>query len=355
MIDQKCLTHEWLVEKSQEFGYNDLNLMEKVVRALTLLDMLAESGCPFYFKGGSSVMLQLAESRHRLSIDIDIMCPPSTDIEQYLQAYSESGFLRYELVERQQAGTNIPKSHSKFFYQVRFCDTQDRPAHILLDVLYEDCHYLQVEEKAITHPLIACVGEPLKVKVPSVGDILGDKMTAFAPDTTGIPYYKKGDIKAVEIIKQLYDIGRLFEHVEDLTITSRAFKAIAPVELGYRNLSSDLSVIYEDVRQTALNIATRGWLDKDKFAILQKGIKDIRPFMYKGNYVIENAITDAARAAYLVTMVENSKTMVERFPKEDSSVLDKLVLSEKLTTKLNKLKNGNPEAYWYWCKVGEML
>lgn len=353
MIDKRCFTYNWLQEKSEEYGYKDLNLIEKVVRALTLLDMLAFSGCPFYFKGGSSVMLRLANSQHRLSIDIDIMCPPGTNIEEYLKGYEQSGFLRYELVERQQAGTSVPKSHSKFYYQVKFCDSLDRPAHILLDVLYEDCHYQQVQEVPIAHPLIMTDGEPLNVRVPSIGDILGDKLTAFAPDTTGIPYYKKGEMKAVEIIKQLYDVGRLFEHVDNLEVTAKAFRAIAPVELGYRGLSDDLTVIYEDIRQTALNIATRGWVNKDKFAILQKGIKDIRPFMYQGGYVIERAITDAARAAYLATMVEKGVTLLEKYPGVEA--LDGLQLGGKLTNKLNKLRTGNPEAFWYWCKVDELI
>lgn len=353
MIDKRCFTHDWLQQKSEQFGYNDLNLIEKVVRALTLLDMLAQSGCPFYFKGGSSVMLRLAESQHRLSIDIDIMCPPGTNVEQYLQKYEDNGFLRYELVERQQAGTDIPKSHSKFFYQVRFNDSLERPAYILLDVLYEDCHYQQVDKVPIIHPMIEIDGEPNMVNIPSVGDILGDKMTAFAPDTTGIPYYKKGEIKAVEIIKQLYDIGRLFDYVDNLEIASKAFRAIAPVELGYRHMSGDLSVIYEDIRQTALNIATRGSVDKDKFAILQKGIKDIRPFMYQGGYVIEKAITDAARAAYLATLTEKGITTLDKYLGPDA--IADLSIGDKLTNKLNKLRSGNPEAYWYWCKVAELL
>lgn len=37
--------------------------------------------------------------------------------------------------------------------------------------------------------------------------------TAFAPETTGIPYYKGENLSTLEIIKQLYDIGRLFDRV----------------------------------------------------------------------------------------------------------------------------------------------
>lgn len=39
MIDPKCLTTEWIEEKSKTFKYPDKNLIEKVIRALSLLDM----------------------------------------------------------------------------------------------------------------------------------------------------------------------------------------------------------------------------------------------------------------------------------------------------------------------------
>ena len=54
-------------------------------------------------------------------------------------------------------------------------------------------------------------GKPLLAKVPCLEDMLGDKLTAFAPNTTGIPYFKKQDSMSMEIIKQLYDIGNLFD------------------------------------------------------------------------------------------------------------------------------------------------
>ena len=91
MIDKKCFTTEWIAQKSIELSYSDKNLIEKVIRAFALLDMLASSGCPFHFKGGSSLMLLLNDSTHRLSIDIDIMCPPGTNIEDYLAEYANNG------------------------------------------------------------------------------------------------------------------------------------------------------------------------------------------------------------------------------------------------------------------------
>ena len=196
-------------------------------------------------------------------------------------------------------------------------------------------------------------GEPQKVTVPSVEDILGDKLTAFAPETTGIPYYKNDKLTTLEVIKQLYDVGRLFDRIKDVDITSRSFKAIADVELSYRNLGHNLSQIYQDIRQTALNISTRGFVDKDKFALLQKGIINIKPFIYMGAYRIEEAIIDAAKAAYLATLIEQGKKTVERYP--DTPIAEDLQIEPVLTNKLNKLRIGLPEAYYYWAKTSQLL
>jgi ribulose kinase len=51
MIDSQCFTAEWIATKSKEYQYPDRNIIEKVIRAFSLLDMLAASGCPFHFKG----------------------------------------------------------------------------------------------------------------------------------------------------------------------------------------------------------------------------------------------------------------------------------------------------------------
>lgn len=355
MIDTKCFTYEWIDRKSRELNYTDKNLIEKVIRAFSLLDMLARSGCPFCFKGGSCLMLLLQDSPHRLSIDIDIMCPPGINIEKYLSKYEECGFIDYELVERRQAGTNIPKSHSKFFYKVAFRDDSNRPAYILLDVLFEDCHYEQVIEIEINSPLIEITGNRSIVKVPSAGDILADKLTAFAPETTGIPYYKNGDLKTLEIIKQLYDVGRLFDCVSDLTVTRNAFVKIAPLELGYRKLpTNDFSIIFNDIRNTSLNIATRGLVDKEKFALLQRGIKSIVPFMYKQSYFIENAITDAAKAAYLATCIQYGIVETEHYDGNPAS-LRNLTIDSTLHHRLNRLKVSNPEAFFYWYRTADIL
>lgn len=132
MIKQECFTREWCETVAKKLNYNDTQLIEKVVRALSLLEMLVKSGCPFHFKGGTATMLLLGGVTNRLSIDIDIMCPPGTEIEKYLSSFKDFGFTKFDLVERKSPGKDIPKSHSKFFYQLIYADKGVKATYCLM-------------------------------------------------------------------------------------------------------------------------------------------------------------------------------------------------------------------------------
>lgn len=73
-------------------------LIEKVIRALLLLEGLVKQKMSFVFKGGTALMLHF-NSTKRLSIDIDIILPDKeASIELVLKALiEEQGFTRYEL------------------------------------------------------------------------------------------------------------------------------------------------------------------------------------------------------------------------------------------------------------------
>lgn len=67
MINPKSRSLEWITEVAQKMGVHDKSLIEKTIRAFSLLEALVRSDCPFLFKGGSSLMLHLNTSK-RLSM-----------------------------------------------------------------------------------------------------------------------------------------------------------------------------------------------------------------------------------------------------------------------------------------------
>lgn len=74
MVSEQSISPKWIKEVSAKNGKADPALVEKVIRALLLLEGLVESGLDFVFKGGTSLMLKFGSTK-RLSIDIDIIIP----------------------------------------------------------------------------------------------------------------------------------------------------------------------------------------------------------------------------------------------------------------------------------------
>lgn len=353
MIHPDSRSLEWMQQVATENNFNDITLIEKTIRAFSLLESLVLSGCPFVFKGGTSLMLHL-NSAKRLSIDIDIICPPGADIDQYLQKCAQAyGFGEVILVERQSAN-NVPKSHAKFFYQVTYATSTDT-SYILLDVLFEDIHYNNVEKLPIASRFLKIEGETVLVNVPSSADLLGDKLTAFAPNTTGIPYFKGDKSCSMEIIKQLFDVASLFDITYDMTIVADTFRKFAVVELVYRNLNpDDITQVLDDIYQTSLCICLQGAIDTDNFKQLQNGIKRIQSFIHSEKYRLESAIVNASKAAYLSTLIANGITEVKHFDPSNIEPLRNATITEPLNTRLNRLKRTNIEAFYYWNEIGKI-
>ena len=348
MIDQSQITNEWIKQKNDAYKTDPL-LIEKVIRALLLLEGLVKQGLPFIFKGGTALMLHFNSSR-RLSIDIDIVLPDKKiDMEEVLKGVvQKQGFTRFELQERN-ALTDIEKAHYKFYYNPVRSSGRGKE-YVLLDILFEKVYYTNLFKLPVQSNLAPLDGESVMVDIPSVEDLLGDKLTAFAPNTTGIPYFRKGDSMSMEIIKQLYDIGTLFDAAKDFRIVNKTFREFANAELSYRNKDvMKTDDVIEDIYQTALNIATRGKDGKANYEELQQGITRIKNFIFSENYHLEKAITHATKAAYLATLLRQSDESIERFDPEID--MKDWFIEQPFNTRLNKLKKSDPESFFYWYMI----
>ncbi len=351
MINKERLSIDWINQVSKENRKADKILVEKVIRALLLLEGLVKHEVPFVFKGGTALMLHL-NSTKRLSIDIDVILPNEVEnFDRILDELSvEQGFLRKELQHRD-AKTKIKKEHYKFFYTPIHKSNEEE--YVLLDILFEEVGYTRLEKIPIQSSFVPIEGEPENVDVPCLEDMLGDKLTAFAPNTTGIPYFKKTDSMSMEIIKQLYDIGNLFDVVEDLEVIKTTFSTFATAELTYRN-TEELTKkdVLDDIFQTSLCIVTRGTDGKGEFEQLQLGIRRIAGFIFSESYHLEKAIVHASKAAYIASLILNDASTIKKF--ENPRQLKDWNIGEGMNSKLNKLKKSNPEAFFYWYKIYEL-
>ena len=234
------------VRELQRTSRKDPQLIERALYALGLLEALTQTGLKFIFKGGSSLML-LLEHPMRLSTDIDIVVEPGTDIIHYIEEAAKIfPFVTYD--EQTRIGkNNIEKRHFKFTYS---SPVRGEDFYILLDVLYE---------KDIANELLLTEGQNLKAVMPSIDCILGDKFTAFAPHTTGIPL---GEKKDMEVMKQFYDICTLIDVYSDFDKVLSTYKSIAAAEIGYRGNEISIEDALKDSLASALVVARKKGLFK---------------------------------------------------------------------------------------------
>ena len=353
MIDKEKITLEWIEKVSKANRNADKILVEKVIRALLLLEGLIMQKLSFVLKGGTALMLHL-NSTKRLSIDIDIIVTGKPDnLNEILdKAAAGQGFIRKE-EQKRTANTKIDKAHYKFFYTSLHKTSKDEE-YVLLDILFEAVHYQKLENIKIQSSFVPEKDAPLTVKSPCLEDIIGDKLTAFAPYTTGIPYFKGEDSMSMEIIKQLYDIGNLADNVSDIENIKSTFKTFAVTELSYRELYNLTEEdVIEDIYQTALCVVTRGTDGKGNFEELQKGIQRISRFVFSESYHIEKAIVHASKAAYLATLIKANTTKIEKY--NNPLQMKDWTIGEPMNLRLNRLKKSNPEAFFYWYKIYELI
>jgi len=352
MIGKDSLHFDWITKVSSANRKADKILVEKVIRALMLLEGLAKQNLDFVFKGGTALMLILDSSK-RLSIDIDIIIEKEPEnLEDTFKALLEDqGFTRFELQERK-SSSSIHKAHYKFFYQP-IHKTQAAEESILLDILFEKVGYSKVNQVPITSKFVITEGDPIQVNVPSIEDILGDKLTAYAPNSTGIPYFKGKTSMSMEIMKQLYDVGNLVDIAEDGVLVKKTFENFATTELEYRD-HSKLTVddVLEDIHQTSLCLVSRGADGKGDFDHLQTGIQRVSRFIFSETFHIDRAIAFASKAAYLSALIKAEKAEIEKF--KSPTALKDWTIGEPFWPRLNRLKKSNPEAFFYWYKTFEL-
>jgi hypothetical protein len=198
-------------------------------------------------------------------------------------------------------------------------------------------------------------GTAIPVKVPDFNNILGDKLTAFAPNTTGIPYRKGDKEMGMEIIKQMYDIGCLCEYADNPEVISSVFSSFAHTEIQYRGAICTVPDVLDDIMDNSLEICLRGNHGKADFSILSKGIVQVKGFIYSETFHLEKAITYAAKAAYISTVIKYGQKEIKKYDAGKALEMRDWLIQEPIKTKLNKLKKTNPEAFFYLYQLSEII
>lgn len=354
MIHNKCFTIDWITQKANEIGSCNPIMLEKATVALQLVGYLAESGLPFQFKGGTSLLLRLSPIR-RLSIDVDIVTQASFEdvmavLKQLVTQFPFSDYQHDTVRDRDLP----PKKHFKVFYPSVIAHNND---HILLDVLFEKepspcCDFVPIRTSFIA------LQRQVLVAVPTANALLGDKLTAFAPKTIGILY---APARKTDIVKQLFDVGVLFDDATDLQETADVYEALYAKQCAYRNASFTLEETLNDTITAGYfsQLDLRGAAASEEGALLQQGVHSLQNHLVNVPFRRDEARIAAGKAACVAACIQRRMSEREsienlRFDLENAHALH----GKDIITPwqpLNRLKGGNPEAFHYWYEAQRIL
>jgi nucleotidyltransferase AbiEii toxin of type IV toxin-antitoxin system len=361
VFKDNCFTKEWLQSFKRQPSHRriDVIILEKMIYALHLLEQLQLNGLKFTFKGGTSLVLLLEEG-NRFSIDIDIISNTEREeLEAILtQVIESSRFTGFELEKHRSYEPGVPKAHYKFAYESSLKGAYS--GTVLLDVLIEDSKYPKTTEKVIKAKWIETDDET-KVILPTIDAITGDKLTAFAPNTIGIPYKKGGQSATMEICKQLFDLSRLFEQISNMETVAASFQTFAKQEIEYRKESHPgltPEQVLQDTIDTCVIITKRergNQQEKAKFTQIQRGIIAFGTgYLMSGNFRIDDAIPASARIAYMVSKIRvNDLTPITYYEGQDIKDWN---IEDPDWNFLNRLKRQpDKSSFYYWYKTFELI
>jgi len=345
MINPDTFTAEH-IRYIHQHSKRDPALIERTIFAFGLLEAIISSKLPFVFKGGTSLMLLMDKPR-RFSTDIDIIVDPGIMVDKYLEVVSANWPFIGVTEQIRNSTTNMEKRHFKSTY---ISPLNNKEQTVLLDILFEKNPYSTIISKPVENELLLVKPPAVIVMLPSANCILADKLTAFAPHTTGIPYNVN---KEMEIIKQLYDVAALVSLIDDFTEVKLNYHDIAIKEIQYRNMHISIEDALNDAIHTAACIAGRGKYHSEEYALLQRGIMSIRNHIYGELFNGEIAVQKACMVMYIAAAILTNQGELPAF-KEDRYYITTDLCSDEFT-KLGYIKKMDMFAYRHLVEATKML
>jgi hypothetical protein len=354
MIHPQCLARQWLEHHGAAMNCRSLGLLEKTIVALQLVGYLAESGLPFQFKGGSSLLLRLNPIR-RLSIDVDIVTQAKpNELQAVLGSISRLAPLTGHEHDPRRDRELPPKKHYRIFYPSAI---EPKTDHVLLDVLFEPEAPPRCELVSITTPFIMQEHE-VRVAVPTVDALLGDKLSAFAPRTIGILHHPE---RRADIAKQLFDVAALFDAAIDLRVAADVYAVVHARQLVYRQVAYSIADTLNDSIETGFlysQLDLKGGLKTEHGLFVQDGLTGLQNHLVNQPFRRDEARIAAGKAACVAAWILRRPVGMPlpdlRYQPANVAALREAQIAAPWLP-LNRLKGGNPEAFHYWDQAQRIL
>ena len=250
-------------------------------------------------------MLLLKEF-NRFSVDIDILMKEEMQdkIDDVINSFKDEVFLQVE--EDKRKPVDIIKRHFKFYYKSIYesDDVKENP-YVLLDIVFDNMDYPRLECLRIDSHFVKTDNPYLQVSVPSIDEMLGDKLTAFAPKTIGILYHRPNErySKHIEIIKQLYDVSKLFDSMKDVELVRSTYEKIASIQIKNRNLTLSTEDTLKDTIVACKAIITQNknkLIEEDDYNQIKRGYEGFKH--YTVNEFRQQELLSMAAKTYILAI-----------------------------------------------------
>ena len=320
MIHSKSLTYGHLNATARRLKMRDTQLLSRMVHALYLVEQLAVYGLSFMFKGGTCLSL-LVNRIDRLSIDVDIEVSQAVSLEaidSVLTSICHSGtvFTDWELQNRQ--NDRNESRHYKVFYLPILAVSHSNQEHILLDVVWTTSEHPCTVEHELIHDALLIDGPPVRIVTPTIEGLLGDKLTACAPLTVGVPITMRSRTgmgrthnKHLEMIKQLFDVNVLIPRAVDWESVRRAYARTLDVQRQVFGQDYSNEQVTHDLCRRALamfNVLSTSYPPDLEFAH-SPGHKSLRNYLVApGDFLFEHVKMAALRAAYVAHCMQTGES-----------------------------------------------
>lgn len=292
---------------------NNVANLEKAIFCLEYIGQLQEEGLDFIFKGGSAVQILLGNSWTRLSVDVDICTNASQEefesvLGKVYEKFDNKAFL-YHSRERV-ISSDVPF----YLYRIETPAITERSRTILLDAIG-----IKPEMPTSQTPLKAFFFDSsVEVTMPTLGALLGDKLSTVGPNTIGRPL--RDSRNGLEYVKHFCDINRLQESDFCFEECAEAFRESIGIQSKVRGKHFTLDECFDDMlftcqvaslsQQAGEEVADKLLQGENKerakreFRILRDGLRRFRPFLvYGSSFMWDRLRVSAARTALLVKMI----------------------------------------------------
>ncbi|MGA2506641.1 MAG: nucleotidyl transferase AbiEii/AbiGii toxin family protein [Chitinispirillaceae bacterium] len=306
-------------------------LAEEAVYCLELVAELVQTGLPFQFKGGNSLLLILPDPK-RFSIDVDIATDASREqIEQCLDTIV-GRFQIFKRWEKRQHKTKPWLPIASYYLYFNSAINSGTETSIMLDVQLRRSPYKTEKKKIECGKLYESAA---LVELPLPSSIIGDKLLTLGPNTLGIPV---GKGKEAQRLKHVFDVSRLLALQPPLSEIRESFFACLRHENEIQERGRSAEEIIGDTIAFCRSVAPYDDMPADKglSPIMSENVRGLPVFaehLFDAGYSWKDLQRDLARVALCIFAIK-----------------EKDISNEEFLTVLNP-KNRLPKAAEYWEQI----